>query len=636
MTPIPLPSIAQAPAHAQECPTYFPADMPVSYDVAGNVASCYGEHSWNLSSMSPDGTSALTLHFYGADASSAPSLTLRICEQHKALMWLHMDAGKTRAPSTLRYANLALAAWCAKAAQRGVDLYTLLTNPEWVAEGSKSMNMTYVQVTPAVMRTLWRHREQLGAPADLQLQSLRDALSQEARSRPETQQTPLIPSRAYCAILAALDERMSLIEGELDMLLDAYARDRAASLNAPENATPAQHSDFRAKALTDVFASMEELGYEPASRVNIDQFIAGRIGEHQLALILVVVAFSGMRFGEASILPLEDVLVEFEHMGSVHFELHGATHKLNKGVKRSTSWITSHQGARAVRLAQRIARSLQQQHGAPPKAGQKALLFPSMKSPYRRIGDESVSQRLKALREVVCPKIEEADIVELDRLELARGWARDDIVVGKRWPLAFHQLRRSLAVYAHRSGMVSLPALKAQLQHITQEMTAYYADGFSKAVNLVFDKTHFSHEWQAAKAESSYFAYAMGVLFSDEDMLGQGVQRMANTVESRSLQATLRLFEENKLAYRETPLGGCVSTEACKDDPLEPIPYHCLETNCVNQVVFGKRLEHVIRFQEMAVADLENEDKGSVEHRLEARHLEVLLKARERLKKGAQ
>ena len=56
----------------------------------------------------------------------------------------------------------------------------------------------------------------------------------------------------------------------------------------------------------------------------------------------------------------------------------------------------------------------------------------------------------------------------------------------------------------------------------------------------------------------------------------------------------------------------------------------------MNQVVFGKRLEHVIRFQEMTVATLANDDKGGAEHRLEARHLEVLLKARERLKNGAE
>ena len=567
-------------------PSFFPADMPVSYDTAGRVASRFGDPSWNLSSMSTDGTSARTLHFYGADGVLTSDLVRLIREQHKALMWLYMDAGKTRAWVTLVNTNSALTVWCKKAVDRGIDLYTLLTNPEWVTEGSQDMNTNYVDLTSAALKTLWRHRQQLGASIHLQLQKLRDALNKEARSRPETQQTPLIPSRVYCTILAALGDHMNRIEDEIDALLDAAQN--------PET-------------------------------------IAQRLVAHQLALMLVIAAYTGMRVGEVSILPLEGVLVEFEHLGSTHYELQGFTHKLHQGVKRPTTWITSHQAARAVRLAQRIARAIEKQHGKPPDAGQQALLFPSKRNPYKAMSDMAFQRSLTSLREVICPVIEQPDIEELDRLELARGWARDDIEVGKLWPLAFHQLRRSLAVYAHRSGMVSLPALKAQLQHITQEMTSYYADGFSNAVNLVFDKQHFSHEWKAVKAESSYFAYALGVLFSDGDMFGRGADRMANTVEPRSPQDTLRLFEENKLAYRETPLGGCVATEACKTEPLEPIPYHCLETNCVNMVVFGKRLEHVIRYQEMAVATLEREDEGSVEHRLEVRHLEVLLKARERL-----
>lgn len=614
--------------------SFFPADMPVSYDTDSRIASRFGDISWNMSSMSTDGTSVKTLYFYEAGGLLTSDLLRIIREQHKALFWLHMDAGKIRAWGTLQITNSALATWCKKAAHRGVDLYTLLTNVEWVIEGAQDMNTVYVDLTSALLKTLWRHRQQLRPPADFQLKKLQETLNKEARSRPESRQTPLIPSRVYCAILAALGDRMSHIEHELDTLLNAHTKNRALRHNKSKDFTKAQRAAFKATTLIDVLESMASLGYDQEKTHTRTQFIATRLTAHQMVLMLVVAAYTGMRISEVSILPLEGVLVEFEHLGSTHYELQGTTHKLHKGVKHPTTWITSHQGARAVRLAQRIARVIKQQHSKPPKAGQQALLFPSTINPYKSMAKDSSHRSLTNLREIICPVIEQADIEELDHLELARGWWRDDIEVGKRWPLAFHQLRRSLAVYAHRSGMVSLPALKAQLQHITQEMTSYYADGFSNAVNLVFDKQHFSHEWKAAKAESSYFAYALGILFSDSDMFGRGADRMANTIESRSRKDTLRLFEENKLAYRETPLGGCVATEACKTEPLEPIPYHCLETNCVNMVVFGKRLEHIIRFQEMAVATLEKEDGGSVEHRLEVRHLEVLLKARERLKVG--
>lgn len=622
-----LTSIAAAALGEAERQSFFPAELPVSYDTTGNVASRFGDLFWDLSSMSTDGTSIKNLHFYRADSSADSSLDWLLREQHKALMWLHLDAGKTRSWNTLLNANLALHRCCKKAAERGVDLYSLLTNPELVLEAVRGMNRVYVSMVSSALRTLWRHREKLSAPIVIPLQSLLTILATEATSRPEDLQTPLIPSRVYCSILAALGDRMSVIERELDSLLDAYAMDQK---------TRGEEKAVRAAALTNVTEQMKELGYKPAMRKAFYAFVASRINEHKVALMMVVAAYTGMRVGEVSILPLDDVLVEFEHMGSNHYELQGSTHKLNKGLKRSTSWITSHEGARAVRLAQRIAKCIRLHHGEAPKAGQRALLFPSNLNAYKALGDYSFQLALGKLRTDICPVIEPSDIEELDQLELARGWAREDIVVGVRWPLAAHQLRRSLAVYAHRSGMVSLPALKAQLQHITQEMSSYYADGFSRAVSLVFDKTHFSHEWKAAKAESSYFAYAFGVLFSDEDLLGQGAQRMANTVESRNRQDTLRLFEENKLAYRETPLGGCVSTEDCKTDPLEPIPYDCLETNCVNLVVQAKRLEHVIKHQEVAVATLASDEAGSVEHRLEASHLKVLLKARERLQKGVR
>lgn len=633
-----LPTIADkgaAQAALVEPKPLFPAEMPVSYDAAGRVASRYGEHIWDLRSMSTDGTTRHSLHFFCPDRTHASPLDLLIREQHKGLIWLHMDAGKTRSWSSLLQANRTLHVWCEIASKRGVDLYTLLSNPEWVAEGSKDLNRTWVEMTSTSLRTLWRHRKELGAPADIQLQALREVLGREARSRPDNQQTPLIPSRVYCTILSSLGDRMTVIERELDLLLDARERDLVASRDSPESLTRKQRETYRAKALADVVERMKKLGYDPTRGVPLDHFTASRLGEHQVALMLAVAAYTGMRRGEVLVLPLEGVLAEFEHLGSPHFELYGATHKLNNGIKRPTTWITSHQGARAVRLAQRIARVVERLHDQPATTGQQALLFPSLANPYKKKSDEGRDAYLKRLREAVCPVVEQSDLEELDRLELARGWARDDIVVGRRWPLAFHQLRRSLAVYAHRSGMVSLPALKTQLQHITQEMTLYYSSGFSRAVNLVFDETHFSHEWDAAKAESSYFAYAFAVLFSDEDLLGQGVARMANAVESRSREDTLRLFQAGKVAFRETPLGGCVSTEECKTHPLEPIPYDCLESNCVNMVVFEKRLEHIIKHQQVAVTSLAKDDAGSVEYRLEARQLEVLLRARNRLKKGA-
>ncbi|SIT50082.1 conserved hypothetical protein [Paraburkholderia piptadeniae] len=153
--------------------------------------------------------------------------------------------------------------------------------------------------------------------------------------------------------------------------------------------------------------------------------------------------------------------------------------------------------------------------------------------------------------------------------------------------------------------------------------------------NLVFDKECFTHEGSAAKSESSFLAYSLALLFSDEDLIGEvrgrGAARMQQMVSSRPKEETPKLFRDGKLAYRETVLGGCIAVEDCNHTPLEPIPWDCIEKNCTNAVVFGKRLGLLIKTQESVVATLASTEAGSVEHRLEADHLQVLLKARKRL-----
>lgn len=613
---------------------YFDAALVVSRDAMGNPVSRYGDISWNFSSQSADGTSGANLLFFEIGKAADLRLSAIIREQQKALMWLHIDAGNMRALKTIQRANWALAAWCVKAFTHRVELFELVSNPEWVGDELGTLNDNYLALTSGLIKTLWRHRSALGVDS-VPLRHLKEVIAAGMKARPEDRQTPLIPSRTYCAILGGLISSMDEIERDLEVFLDAYMQSMDSSRAAPADALPAKRKMFRAKALAPVFERMKARGYDPSSRIALDQFIVGRINYYQSKLMHTVAAFSGMRISEVGILPLEGVFETFEDRGCTHYEIKGYTLKLNRGVRKSSSWITSREGHRAIVLAQRIGSTIVDVAGVRPPKGQQALLFASTASPFRRKNNGTIGTYQKQLIEEICPVITQEDIDELNCLELDRGWQREGIEVGNRWPLAFHQLRRSLSVYAHRSGMVSLPALKAQLQHITDEMRTYYADGYSRARNLVFDRDHVSHEWSAAKAESSYFGYTLGLLFSDDELIGRGAERMADTVSARSREETLRLFQQGKLTYKETVLGGCVSMEECKAKPLEPIPFDCLEKDCVNLVVFGKRLDYVIRTQETVVATLEHDESGSVEHRLEVTHLQVLLKARQKLAERA-
>ena len=617
---------------------YFDSQTVVSLDRNGQPLSRYPDRSWNLSSMSPDGgQTPCNLYFFEAQPRSVPPVISRpdlaalVREQQKALMWLHMDAGRQRAQSTTLYANRALSQLARGAYRRGVTLFELFCDPRLLGEESAELNHLYVNNVKSLLKTMWRHRDFLRIDLEVRLKELGDAIKQSTPQQSnEGNQTAIIPSRIYCEILAGLLGSLDEIEYGLDSLLAAYRLERAATINAPEWLSDKQLQRHREKQHQELRKSMRARGWTKGS---LREFIAGEIALIQLKLMNLVIAFTGMRVGEAQILPLKGVLEKVEYRGAVHHVLNGYSHKLNGGRKQPASWVTSREGHRAVVLAQKIASTvLEVQRDRDPAEDGAALLFCSTNITHKKQADSGIYKRLvNELIPEICPVITQADIDELNAMELERSWLREGMEVGKPWPLTFHQYRRSLSVYAHRSGMVSLPALKGQLQHITDEMRDYYSDGFCRAVNLVFDKDHFSHEWRAAKAESSFLAYTLGILFSDEELLGKGAERMANTVTSRTRSETLQLFKDGKLAYEETVLGGCVSTEECKARPLEVIGLECLEKDCANLVVVPKRLGLVIRSQEIVVATLERYERDSVEHRLEVSSLQVLLKARKRL-----
>ncbi|WP_147282964.1 hypothetical protein [Pseudorhodoferax soli] len=578
----------------------FPPGTVISRNLDGIVASIYGDDEWKYRySDAEDVYETLKFH------KGPTPLDALLREQNKGLMWCHIDKGRMRSVRTIRHSNYAVRAWCEICRGCGTDLFALLRDPSAVAGYAGSFNINYLSQTSALISTLARNRSRLSFSGEVPLKLARTVLGEELASRGAYRQTPLIPSNIYLQILSRLVSSLDEIEKDLDSLIPLYF-----------NPKPVRLGPYTAKEYDSAGIPVE---------------VESRLDYYQAVLMLCVVAFSGMRRSEASSIRLTECLREFEDGGSTHYEICGFTTKFNKGLPKPASWITSKEGARAVQLAQRISEAVVEKHGHGSSGKGRPYLFPTLSNSCKERPAGGLRSSRSAVLANFSPVIEQRDIDELNQLELARGWQREGIEVGSVWPLGYHQLRRSLSVYAHRSGMVSLPGLKAQLQHITDEMRAYYSDGFSRATNLVLDKDHFSHEWNAAKAESSFLAYTLGILLEGTEVFGRGADRMSNTLGSRTQGEALQLFERGQIAYRETVLGGCTSLQECSSTPLSPLPWDCVQKNCVNQVVIGKRLDHVIKTQESVVAALVGE-QGSVEYRLEADNLRVLLQAREKFR----
>ncbi|MCY4746559.1 hypothetical protein NYO99_16370 [Pelomonas sp. UHG3] len=621
-------------------PEYFPPETAVTWDRNGAPLSRFKDDVWDYSSVSKNHSKrihhaptnqAVPQHEH-AHFQRADELALRIRLQSKALLWAYQSAsGVPLAFGTIYGGNIVIQRWASRSYKLGVSLFDLLSSPQLVAENIDPGNLNELKFSSALLKVLYRNRKLFNVAFDLH--AVRDEISRLRAQGKQFQQTPLMPSRIYSGVLGLLIANLEAIEHSDGEIAKALIETKLFHASLPSDIARSAAAKRRREALDGILPLLNRIGFEPsgASRLN---FLRGKVVEQQVTLIALVMAFTGMRVGEALNLPRE-CLTSFEHEGRVHWIVKGFTYKLESGELKETSWVTNDIGRRAVIAAQAIAKAVDSFGRAPREDSRYPLLFCGTESGYKRI-----SSKWKDYWELLadrCPIVDEADLSELTTMQLGRDWELSGISVGKHWPLRTHQFRRALAVYAHRSGMVTLPSLKGQLQHITEEMTLYYSAGFQNAASLVFDSEHFSHEWNSAKAESSYFGYVLGLLLNDDEVFG-GASAWARSEKVKSSPVSvysrahgLELFRRGELAYRETPLGGCTATEQCKSSPLEPIPYDCLESNCKNLVVFGKRLSHVIESQQVVVSALATTSPGSVEHRLEAANLSVLLRAKDRL-----
>ena len=537
---------------------------------------------------------------------------------------MHEATDVAPAPSTLQAFAHSLKEFILFSAERQLTLYQGLSDIEVVLDYAERVKLeTGARRLYSILAKLHRLGVKTTGLREPLVQ-LHKPLLERFAQRPGSEQYAVIPTRIYQYFLSTCEHDLCIAEGVADELSHHLARVYAGA------------SPGVAKSLVKVavYLGCRDSPYVVSSLVAL----IGALCQ------LVILSFTGMRAMEAENLPY-DCLGETRRDGVPHYTIEGITTKLSGGRPKRACWVTGPLAARAIRLAQRLSGEAHRSFGAPGYVQSKDgshLLFCRMGLKHRYVPNRAVStvhNSVETLRGRMFPTIELEDIAELKRVDMHRAWEDEPkYAVGQQWPFTRHQLRRSLALYAHRSGLVTLPTLKRQLQHITQEMSMYYARGSAFAEAFVnTDKNHFAKEWVEAQGLSDYLAYAEQVLFSDERLFGghaawmQSPAVQASSVSVFSREKTIRMFERGELAYRETVLGGCASVEPCTSMPLDWMRLDCLESNCRNLVVVPSKLQRVIKAQQATVGKLRVVDDSSVEYRIEAQTLQRLLDAQEKL-----
>lgn len=454
-----------------------------------------------------------------------------------------------------------------------------------------------------------------------------------------------LPTRVYAGLINNLSIELDDIEAHTPQLLAAL-RD-GVKMHAQAKIAQGGQSISIGRKIVEKHGLVD---YLSRRGFNVDwglRSLGGAITEIFHVCKLQIHVFSGMRHEEARTLPYDCMVTRKGGHGRTHSLIAGVTTKFNKGRRLRTHWVTTdREGFRAIRLAQKYADVIYQSIGTTPSMSDDSkddsplfvssdylpwfLNQPNAEKPILA-SKMCLNVLTKAVRLRLLPVIEEQDLAELEDIDEFRAWRDEpEFSIGQQWPLTTHQLRRSLAVYANASGLVSLPSLRRQLQHITREMSLFYGRGstFCKdfiAIDPDGYKKHVAPDWQDGEDEAEMLAFTRDVLNSKEPMFGGAgnfYQRQKERGEVMTRQDVEAQMKAGLLSYTPGPLGGCTKPGGCdKRKGLAIIDIACATDGCQNLVGKHSKIIRVIQLKRAAVAHITS---GSIEAAFEREELEAL------------
>ncbi len=423
------------------------------------------------------------------------------------------------------------------------------------------------------------------------------------------EQHPLIPTRLLGKIISGSQEQLKAAEPYLPRL-EEYIK--ALNTDPRLSAGVRYQYDSNLKRVKRLYpdrtyqkwpevqgqnltteATLKQFGLTKyAKRVGLTHLssINSHITHLQLLCVFLIHSFSGMRRSEVQVMPFESTVCSTaKSFGNVPvFVSHLQKFTQRGNFSRPLVWATSEEGLYAARLAQQLCLlKWYLDHPVDELLPNNSPLFigdefrssapeihyslPIAKTPFEPNYWRAACQSLNLI-------IEAEDIEELRTFDAFRAWDENpNFEVGKLWPLTSHQFRRSVAVYASRSGMVSLPTLKTQFKHLSEVMTALYAENSTYAQNFLldesgkpFDGSSVLNSFRDAIAFNTSVRFHEQVIQSETKLagpIGAEIQRakdkncLPKIFQSRT--ETQKAVKQGRLSFKETPVGGCVLKGSC-------------------------------------------------------------------------
>ncbi|WP_228892406.1 hypothetical protein [Pseudoduganella aquatica] len=593
-------------------PTWPPAsDWPVIVDAAGRVISRWGDSVWRLD---PWAGKARTLNFGDGCVVHCPPIDPDNANLLRRIVgWWIWGPNGVRTVGTLRSRFDQIRAVFVQCAKAGILASDLMRFPRVADRLPEVIAPSGADSILQLLHTIYEQRDDLGFTL---LDRAGLARLEAALPAHQARQTPYIPPRIWqyqvTRLRECLDDFLAhreQVEACFGYCLDAYATnygslaaaltETGSSATNPFQSPPKVTGARSGKRYLGPFVlTAEKFGIDallerwvgPRGRkegfasIGIDSF-SGYLLLVSRAGLAYLMNFSLMRIEEGWNLRSDCLHVEDDARFGPIYTVRGATTKTMHDDE--AIWITSPSVQAAIDAMASIAalRMTCAQSNPLVPVTPKDISHPYLQSyvfePWKvgREGDYHIRRAHPSYQTVLAayPKLFDPEQLRITRqdLDLARlvtpTLDADKFAIGKVWPLAWHQLRRTGAVNMQASGLVSDASLQYQLKHASRAMSLYYGRGYSRV--------RFEEDAQTLYIRTLYEMLGREFvrLTTDRFVSPHGDKRKAEIVRfiaPGDMKKLTKLAKEGRVACREILLGVCTNRAPCSYGGIDSVA-HC-------------------------------------------------------------
>ncbi|RWU24950.1 integrase [Pseudomonas alkylphenolica] len=600
----------------------------ISRDIHGNILSVVGDIEWQTPLLRSHQNRKAYISF--SKFRTSTELEVKNLEQTQKIVaiWIHRPSQRTGSyPSidTVRSFLTDLRRLCNQATKKGVTLAELLKHPvHFKSHIDKIKSYTTLRTLQMIINKVIE--EHIFSVSTTITKILDRAIRESAD---ESEQHPVIPGRI---LFEKISHYTSLLQEYQENEIQISELNRRAGLNRFYGRFKRKSTDPH-NPNVEFEVAMEECGlsvirekYKMRQLSNVSNFIS----RCNYAAKMLIHIFTAMREREAYL--LKDGCVE--KIGPKTYVVDGLTVKLTKE-PRPAKWITSESILLPYDCACSIARLIKVYMPACIDTENRLFLsvsyLPVANEYEKKQKDTELYQgALNPTRweETFPPTaITDEDYEELVMIDPLRNWAANlKFQIGQNWNLTTHQFRRSMAVYAAQSGLVSLPSLKRMLHHTLLQMSIYYTRGFASAKFLFSEQNPDLAEFfqaQTVNAEASLFLKE--VIMEKANLHGaagiwyeRNLKKEYATNIVTNFQETLKKIKQGLLSYKETILGGCFKVGECK----ERVHHNYVAcVDCSSACIKEKKLDQSILIQTKIIDSI---PEGTFAHNTEQTKLSML------------